>query len=372
MKSTVASVRLPVAPDERRVPARGGLGPDPRPQLGARADAELAVHAGEVGLHGLGAHVRHARDLAVREPLRRELRHAKLRRGELLRGTAQADPLQLGARSFLPGRRPELREQLERATEGVRCRATLPGPPVEPAADEVRQGEVERQARRSLEIELVEGLECPTDVPLRREHERPGTRQRCSDPQAGEDSAALLEPLELLARPLRLVERDERLDMERLAAVREHLALTGRLLTLPHARQRPVDGSVVARRVLDERERREHQPFPPDTARRSCLLDQRHECLPGSLDPTAARVDDGPHAERHGPGSRLLDSRDHRARLLDEPLGLVPAPRAELGERDVGLPLGPPVFLAVHAVPLVLDRMTGPRPVEVVDASGSR
>ncbi len=264
-------------------------------------------------------------------------------------------------------RRTELREELESPTERLRRRAALPGPPVEPAADEVRQGEVERQARRSLEIELVERSERRPDVPLRPEHERPGTRQRCSDPEAGEDPAALLEPLEHLARPPRLVERDERLDMERLAAIREHLVLTVRSLTLAHAHQRPVDGRVVARRVLDEREPGQHQRFPPGAPRHPCLLDQRHECLPRSLDPTAARVDDGPHAERHRPGSRLLHSRDHRASLLDEPLGLVPAPRAELGERDVCLPLCAPVLLAVYAVPVVLDRMTGPRLVEVVD-----
>ena len=111
------------------------------------------------------------------QPLRGELGHAKLRRGELLRGTAQPDPVKLGAGAFLPGRRPELREELERATEGVRRRAALPGPPVEPAADEVRQGEVERKTRGDLEIELVERRQRRTDVPLRPEHERPSTRQ---------------------------------------------------------------------------------------------------------------------------------------------------------------------------------------------------
>src|SRR5690242_34338 len=57
---------------------------EPRPQLGARADAELAVDAGDVRLDGLRAHEQLSGDLAVRQAGGGELGDAALALGQVV------------------------------------------------------------------------------------------------------------------------------------------------------------------------------------------------------------------------------------------------------------------------------------------------
>ena len=181
------------------------------------------------------------------------------------------------------------------------------------------------------------------------------------DPEARKRPAALLEALEHGACPLELAERDERLDVERLAAIGDHVPGPDRVEALAHPRQRLVDGAVVAGRELDEAERGEQERLPPRAPGRSASsisgssVVRARSVLPRPASTIARKR----NAIVHGPGRSTLG--DRGAALLDEALRLVPPPRPELDEGEVRLPLGPPVVLAALAVPLVLDRVTSSR-----------
>ena len=83
-----------------------------------------------------------------------------------------------------------------------------------------------------------------------------------ADPEPGEAAPALLEACERLAGAVALAQRDQRLDVERLAPVGRELLHGDRLHPLPHPRQRGVDRAVVAVGEVDEGESREAERLP--------------------------------------------------------------------------------------------------------------
>src|SRR2546423_6200549 len=95
-------------------------------QPGARAEAELAVHAREVSLDGVHAHEHRRRDLLVGAPLRSQPRAPELGLGEL--GTSRpspADAPQLVGCAPRPQLGALLLEDLERRLERPSCGAAL-------------------------------------------------------------------------------------------------------------------------------------------------------------------------------------------------------------------------------------------------------
>src|SRR6266568_2164819 len=97
-----------------------GRAPDTEPgaEFGAGVDVELAVGAGEVGFHRLGAHEQLCRHLAVGEPGGGQFGHAPLRLGQLVwPGAAEADPLPLPARLLRPQAGARALKDLERLPE---------------------------------------------------------------------------------------------------------------------------------------------------------------------------------------------------------------------------------------------------------------
>src|SRR5919201_3240518 len=72
-----------------------------RAELCAGADAELLIGASEIRLHRLRAHEEGGCDLAVRQPLGRELGHAALALGQVATGCTppQANALELCSRT---------------------------------------------------------------------------------------------------------------------------------------------------------------------------------------------------------------------------------------------------------------------------------
>ena len=291
-----------------------------------------------------------------------------LRARQLLRGAAQPDALELGTRLLGPVRRSEPLEDLERPLEIVRRGAALPRPAVQAPPREQRQAEIEGELRCLRLVEFVERGQRARDVAVGSQHERTRARQRDVDPQARETAPALLQTLEHTPRAFEVAERDERLDAERLAPVREAFARADLGDDLVHADERILDLPVPPGRELDEREAGQQQRLPPaGDARTRCLLNQRFQRLARPLDPPAARIHDRPETEDHCPRPRPLDLRDRRAALLEQRLRELPLSRPELRVSPVRPPLGPPVVLAAHAVPLVLDRVARPRGLEVVD-----
>src|SRR6266704_1436088 len=97
-----------------------GRAPDTEPgaEFGAGVDVELAVGAGEVGFHRLGAHEQLCRHLAVGETGGGQFGHAPLRLGQLVwPGAAEADLLQLPARLLRPQAGARALKDLERLPE---------------------------------------------------------------------------------------------------------------------------------------------------------------------------------------------------------------------------------------------------------------
>ena len=158
-----------------------------------------------------------------------------------------------------------------------------------------------------------------------------------ADPEPGEDAPALLEALEHLARALVLAERDQRLDVERLAPVRDASRASPiasirsriRVSVASTARWSPATNSTKASAESRSasHQRRPAALAPARSAARSVSrarsvrpavgVDERREC--GTPSPT-------------GPAARA--ARDRGARLLDEPLRVVPRPaRSSANER---------------------------------------
>ena len=140
-------------------------------------------------------------------------------------------------------------------------------------------------------------------------------------------------------------------------------------MQLVHADERVLDLPVPPGRELDEREAGQQQRLPPaGDAHTFRLLDQRLQRLARPLDPPAARIDD-----RRGNGTpsptapAARPARSPRSSPRASASASSHSPRPELRVRAVRLPLGPPVVLAAHAVPLVLHRVARPRGLEVVD-----
>src|SRR5262245_56435289 len=103
-------------------------------ELGAALDSELAVGAAEVGLDRLRGHHQGRGDLLVRESLRHQLRHPRLRRGELVPagGGAEADGVDLGTRPVGPARAAGGLEDVEGLVEDL-----LRGPALAQAAPDL-------------------------------------------------------------------------------------------------------------------------------------------------------------------------------------------------------------------------------------------
>src|SRR5215210_2575619 len=98
----------------------------PCTELGTRPDAELAVHAREIGLDGLRAHERGRRHFAVCQSAGRELRDTQLCCRQLVwRAVAQADPRKLALHTLGPVGGAEALEDLKRFPERV-GRGALP------------------------------------------------------------------------------------------------------------------------------------------------------------------------------------------------------------------------------------------------------
>src|SRR5436309_8436027 len=114
-----------------------------RSELGPRMDAELAVGAGEIRLHGLRAHVELRRDLAIGQTGRRELCDAAFGFREPARGVAQSDAGELGACLLGPERCAELLEADQRALERMLRRGFPLRPPLDLALGEQRAAELE-------------------------------------------------------------------------------------------------------------------------------------------------------------------------------------------------------------------------------------
>src|SRR5919202_3599257 len=115
-----------------RLPAAGRVsggwlvaGSEPRAELGAGVDPELAVYAREVGLDGLGADERGGSDLAIGQSRGGEPGDSLLGRGQLVGVWCAAEPRELIARMPGPQRRPDLLAQSVRVFEGLPCLALL-------------------------------------------------------------------------------------------------------------------------------------------------------------------------------------------------------------------------------------------------------
>ena len=234
-----------------------------RAELRARGDAELAVDARQVRLDGLGAHERGARDLAVRHS----------RRGELGDSDARSAVSSSGAR-----RRPT------RPSSARACSAQVGAPSrskiasASPSASAAARLCLTRRCRRpwtsrfqprsngsfaaSSRSSSSNAASAAATVALRREDERAGARERDADPEPGEAAPALLEAFERLAGAVALAQRDQRLDVERLAPVGRELLHGDRLHPLAHPRQgwrRPRGG----RRRRSRRRRASRDRGPP-------------------------------------------------------------------------------------------------------------
>ncbi len=81
--------------------------------------------------------------------------------------------------------------------------------PVEATFQEPRRGQLEREQRRCLDIELVERRERTRHIAFRCGHERPRPRQRHVDPQTGDRAASRLQARENLPSAFELAQRDE-------------------------------------------------------------------------------------------------------------------------------------------------------------------
>src|SRR5262249_43561947 len=106
-----------------------------RSEFCSRADPELAVGAGQVGLNRLQADEQGSRDLSVGHPAGCQLGDLALGRSQVLRSPAETDPVQLQACLGAPGRRPKLLEDSQSVGEGIPRRPSLLGASQEPAVD---------------------------------------------------------------------------------------------------------------------------------------------------------------------------------------------------------------------------------------------
>ena len=141
----------------------------------------------------------------------------------------------------------------------------------------------------------------------------------------------LLQPRQLLARPLELAEGDERLHVDGLAAIREQVAHAHGVRQLVHPGQRAIDLGVVSGRVLDERETRQQERLPPEDPRALGAIRRER-----TLEPSSMRVDDRADPEQSRPRPRGLELGDRLASLVDAPLGRIPVPgRERLGCSDL-------------------------------------
>src|SRR5581483_879796 len=114
------------------------------PELGARADAELAIHAREVSLDGLRAEVDPLGDRAVRETRRGQRGDRLLGRAEVARRAPHRYSCQLGPGKLGPERRAQALECLQRLHERGPPLAPLLAPPLQTAELEQRPSPLER------------------------------------------------------------------------------------------------------------------------------------------------------------------------------------------------------------------------------------
>jgi hypothetical protein len=84
-----------------------------------------------------------------------------------------------------------------------------------------------------------------SNITVRGRDEGARPRQRHVDPEPWPDAAALLEACERGPRAVELSERHQRLDVERLAPIRERFHDRDRLQPLAHVRQGPIRGRTV-------------------------------------------------------------------------------------------------------------------------------
>src|SRR3954453_12521139 len=121
-----------------------------RRELRARADAELRVHAREVGLEGVHADEERVRDLLVRAPRRRQFGDAPLGGAELARRprAARADARELSARVLRPARRAERNELVHRPLERAPRRTPAARPAVHATERQQRASALEAQPQR--------------------------------------------------------------------------------------------------------------------------------------------------------------------------------------------------------------------------------
>src|SRR5581483_3777218 len=132
---------------------------EPRAELRPRADAQLAVDAGEIRLHRLRAHECGLRDLPVRHSARGELRDPLLARGQLVgRTAAETDAVELAFRLRSPRSRAEALEPGKRLTERVGSEPPVLRAPAEAAEHELVACGLERELRdRRRRLEEREG-----------------------------------------------------------------------------------------------------------------------------------------------------------------------------------------------------------------------
>src|SRR6266536_1431259 len=149
-----------------------GSSADPRAELGAGANAELAVDTREVRLDRLRTDECRLRHLAVRQAGRRQLGDESLRLRELVRrATPRRDARELGACALDPRRSAEPLEDLERLGQRRgRCPSLL-RPPEQLTPREQRPAELERKLRRGRTVEALESSVRREQITLRPEDE---------------------------------------------------------------------------------------------------------------------------------------------------------------------------------------------------------
>src|SRR4051794_19867090 len=200
-----------------------------------RPDAASSATRSSVGVSSAGAR-------------RRPTRSSSARACSTHAGAPPPQAAAAGPRARLPppGGRAEPLEDVERLAKRHGRRTASLGAPLQTAADEQRPREVERELRSSLGVDIVERGERGVRLPLGREHERTSSRERDLDPQAREGPPALLETLENAPCARDLAERDQRVDVERLASIWCEILRAHRVHALVHPRQRAVSRLVIA------------------------------------------------------------------------------------------------------------------------------
>ena len=143
-------------------------------------------------------------------------------------------------------------EDLERVAQRLGSRSPPLRAAEEPALNEPRAGELERQLRGRADVELVDRRQRRLGLALGRKHERPRPRQGDVDPEARKRPATLLQSLEGRPGAVEFAEGEQRLDVEGLAPVEERLRGAARIYSCFAFVQRSISRFVLVRGELDE------------------------------------------------------------------------------------------------------------------------